>query len=99
MNFRDYILENRERIALYSNTVVKVHGNNHPEYREVHALYEKIVNKLNANETNLAEVFEALRNITSNYTVPKDVCETYEAMYKYLEEADRLYNAEYKSEL
>ena len=40
-----------------------------------------------------AAEFEKLREVTDHYTVPGDVCETYEAVYKTLEEADRIYSA------
>ena len=32
--------------------------------------------------------FKQLREITDNYTVPSDVCETYEAVYNMLSELD-----------
>ncbi|NLM40178.1 MAG: iron-sulfur cluster repair di-iron protein, ric, partial [Firmicutes bacterium] len=37
--------------------------------------------------------FEKLRQITGNYTVPGDVCETYEAVYNMLAELDKAYQA------
>ena len=34
-----------------------------------------------------------LREITDNYTVPGDVCESYEAVYNMLAELDKAYEA------
>jgi regulator of cell morphogenesis and NO signaling len=39
----------------------------------------------------LKEEFEKLREITNNYTVPTDVCESYEAVYNMLAELDKAY--------
>ncbi len=41
----------------------------------------------------MSEEFSRLREITGNYTVPGDVCESYEAVYKMLAEIDAAYNA------
>ncbi len=37
--------------------------------------------------------FTRLRAVTDNYTVPSDVCESYEAVYKMLLELDQAYHA------
>ena len=37
--------------------------------------------------------FVKLREITDNYTVPGDVCESYEAVYNMLAELDKAYEA------
>jgi len=34
-----------------------------------------------------------LRETTNNYTVPDDVCESYEAVYNMLSELDKAYHA------
>jgi iron-sulfur cluster repair protein YtfE (RIC family) len=41
----------------------------------------------------LNEEFAKLREITNNYTVPDDVCESYEAVYNMLAELDKAYQA------
>ncbi|HFI0330555.1 TPA: hypothetical protein ACGOU0_000971 [Streptococcus suis] len=41
----------------------------------------------------LKEEFVKLREITDNYTVPGDVCESYEAVYNMLAELDKAYEA------
>ena len=82
-----------ETLDLYSNAITKVHGDSHPEAFEVREQFEKIQEKIKADKDNLKldEEFEALRKITSNYEVPNDVCETYEATYRMLEQADKEY--------
>ena len=40
----------------------------------------------------LSQEFARLREITGGYTVPGDVCETYEAVYNMLAELDRAYH-------
>lgn len=59
--------------------VVRVHGEHHPELREVGELYEQ----LKANPT--AEVCEKLRQVTNHFEIPADACPTYEKTYRYLE--------------
>lgn len=82
-----------ETLDLYSNAITKVHGASHPEAFEVREQFEKIQEKIKADKDNLKldEEFEALRKITSNYEIPNDVCETYEATYRMLEQADKEY--------
>lgn len=52
-----------------------------------------MVEKLRNNEENYDEEFVKLREITSNYDVPGDTCETYEAVYQMLGEMDKVYHA------
>ena len=44
-------------------------------------------------KTDLTEEFARLRVITDHYTVPSDVCESYEAVYRMLAELDEAYHA------
>jgi iron-sulfur cluster repair protein YtfE (RIC family) len=46
-----------------------------------------------SNKPELNQEFAQLREITNNYTVPVDVCESYEAVYKMLSEIDKAYHA------
>ncbi|MGO4962061.1 iron-sulfur cluster repair di-iron protein, ric [Jeotgalibaca porci] len=92
----DYLNTNQEKLALYTTAITRAHGKNHPEAFTVRELYTKIDAKVKAAGTDkpdLAAEFEKLREVTDHYTVPGDVCETYEAVYKSLEEADRIYSA------
>ncbi len=41
----------------------------------------------------LVDEFVKLRKITDNYTVPEDVCESYEAVYNLLAELDKAYES------
>jgi regulator of cell morphogenesis and NO signaling len=80
----------------YVPIVARVHGDNHPEFHEVHKLFDIIKKKTQEAGTEkpqLNEEFAKLREITNNYTVPVDVCESYEAVYKMLAEVDKTYQA------
>lgn len=46
-----------------------------------------------AGKPDLVDEFVKLREITDNYTVPGDVCESYEAVYNMLAELDRAYES------
>ena len=61
---------------------------------EVKRLFEEINKKTKASpndKPNLVNEFKELRDITDNYRVPNDVCESYEGVYKMLEEVDEAY--------
>lgn len=89
MSVSTYILENRGDLELYTKAISKVHGESHPEVKEVRELYRQIVEKLQDDDADVAPEFEQLRAITNNFEIPGDACETYEATYKMLAEADR----------
>ncbi len=76
--------------------VARVHGPTHPEFYDVKQVFEEISAKLDAaadEKPDLDAEFQKLREITGNYTVPGDVCETYEAVYNMLAELDKAYQA------
>lgn len=76
--------------------VSRVHGASHPEFHEVHKLFDAIDAKIKEAGTNkpaLNEEFTKLRQITDNYTVPGDVCESYEGVYSMLAAIDKAYHA------
>lgn len=80
----------------YVPVVERVHGGNHPEIHEVRKVFDTIIKKTKEagnDMPELSEEFAKLREITNNYTVPGDVCESYEAVYKMLSEADKAYEA------
>lgn len=52
------------------------------------SLYEKLTNE-QFQDAPLDEEFKNLREITNNYTVPEDVCESYEEVYNLLEKLDK----------
>jgi regulator of cell morphogenesis and NO signaling len=86
-------------LAQYVPVVAKVHGGSHPEFHEVRALFDAISEKAKLKgqaKPDLAEEFAKLREITKDYTVPEDVCESYEAVYQMLAELDEAYRASIK---
>ena len=83
-----------ERLNQYVPVVDKVHGGHHPEFHTVRKLYEEIYDKIehsDASTLDLKNEFESLREVTENYKVPSDTCETFEAVYVMLSELDRDY--------
>ena len=85
-----------QTLKQYVPIVDKVHGGHHPEFHEVRALFQVIVDQSNEPDSHhpeWKEAFAKLREITGNYTVPDDVCESYEAVYRMLAELDHAYHA------
>ena len=83
-------------LGQYLPTVERVHGGNHPEIHEVRSIFEVIVRKTQeagSQKPELHEEFTKLREITHGYSVPRDVCESYEAVYRMLGEIDDAYQA------
>lgn len=80
-------------LAQYIPIVARVHGGSHPEFHEVHRIYDQIKEKIRNNKKpDLTKEFSDLREITDNYKVPSDVCESYEAVYHMLAELDIAYH-------
>ncbi len=87
---------NQKNLKLYVPVVEKVHGKHHPEFFDVRAQFDALVEKIAAagkEKPQLDEQFAALRKITTHYSVPGDVCESYEAVYVMLKELDQAYHA------
>lgn len=83
-------------LAQYVPIVARVHGGNHPEFHEVREVYDELAKKLKdkgREKPDLVDEFAKLRKITNNYTVPDDVCESYEAVYNLLAELDKAYES------
>lgn len=83
-----------EKLEQFVPIVDRVHGESHPEFHEVHRLFNVInekIKKAGTEKPDLDKEFKELRKVTNNYTVPEDVCETYESVYNMLEELDRAY--------
>ena len=83
-----------EQLEMFVPIVQRVHGPHHPEFHEVKDLFDALNAKIKAaggERPDLDEEFAQLRAVTDNYRVPDDVCETYEAVYKMLEELDKAY--------
>jgi len=84
--------EHVKTLEMYVPIVARVHGKHHPEFHDVKKVFDEMKAKLKKENADLEEEFLKLRNITDNYTVPGDVCESYEAVYKMLEELDNAYH-------
>ena len=85
-----------QTLKQYVPIVARVHGGHHPEFHEVRKLLDTIIEKTKEAGTNKPELdaeFAKLRELTGNYTVPGDVCESYEAVYNILAEIDKAYRA------
>jgi len=85
-----------ELLKQYVPVVSRVHGGSHPEFYEVHKIFDIINAKMleaGATKPELKVEFAKLREITNDYTVPGDVCETYEAVFSMLAEMDKAYYA------
>jgi regulator of cell morphogenesis and NO signaling len=96
LTFDEAMKKHLQTLELYVPIVARVHGSNHPEFHEVRKLFDTIVKKTKeagSNKPELNEAFARLREITDTYTVPVDVCESYEAVYSMLAELDRAYRA------
>lgn len=88
--FEKVVNENIAVLNQYVPIVKRVHGGDHPEFIEVAEVYDKLVAKLDQ-QVELDSEFMQLRKITSNYEVPNDTCESYEAVYNMLEKLDKAY--------
>ena len=89
------IMTNLKTLEQYVPIVDRVHGGTHPVFHDVRSLFEAINSKIKeagSGTPELTEEFAKLREITGNYTIPEDVCEAYEAVYRMLGELDKAYN-------
>ena len=96
LTFDEVIKRNFEKLQLFVPIVARVHGENHPEFHDVHKLFDEISAKIkNAapGKPDLDSELKQLRKITNNYTVPDGVCESCEAVYSMLAEIDKAYQA------
>lgn len=65
--------------------IERVHGEHHPELTRVREITEQLV----AGDADSRALFDELRVVTNGYAIPADVCETFEATYQALEEAEK----------
>ena len=96
LTFNEVKEKHFERLEQFTPIVDRVHGDNHPEFHEVKALWDSIYEKIEvagSDKPDLDVEFSKLRDITNRYEVPNDVCESYEAVYNMLEEVDKAYQA------
>ncbi|HHT64838.1 MAG: iron-sulfur cluster repair di-iron protein, ric [Caldicoprobacterales bacterium] len=94
--FQEAKQKNMKTLEQYVPIVARVHGGHHPEFHEVRKLFDAINRKskeAGSEKPELNEEFARLREMTDHYTVPSDVCESYEAVYNMLAELDKAYQA------
>jgi len=92
--FNEAVEQNLGRLEQYVPVVARVHGGSHPEFHDVKKIFDEVnvkIKNTGADKPDLDNEFKELRQITDNYTVPGDVCESYEAVYNMLEEVDKAY--------
>ncbi|MPM44050.1 hypothetical protein SDC9_90728 [bioreactor metagenome] len=95
LSFKEVMKKHGKTLKQYTPVVERVHGAHHPEFHEVRCLVDAILEKAKIAGSGiplLGEEFTKLREITTNYTIPSDVCESYEAVYNILAELDRAYS-------
>jgi regulator of cell morphogenesis and NO signaling len=96
LSFKQTRRKHLKTLKLYVPVVARVHGEHHPEFHEVQALFDTINEKTKEagkKIPNLDAEFARLREITDNYTIPGDTCESYEAVYSMLADIDKAYHA------
>lgn len=94
--FQQAKLAHLKTLSQYIPIVDRVHGFAHPEFHDVRSVFDIILAKANEAKDakpQLDEEFTKLRDITNNYTMPNDVCESYEAVYHMLQKLDAAYYA------
>lgn|SRR5699024_2586414 len=94
--FNEAVEQNLGRLEQYVPVVARVHGGSHPEFHDVKKIFDEVnvkIKNTGAGKPDLDNEFKELRQITDNYTVPGDVCESYEAVYNMLAELDKAYEA------
>ena len=77
-----------ETLELYIPVVVRVHGQENPEIKEVRMLFEQLKEQI-SQEAEVSQTFEQIRKVTNNYTVPGGVCESCTAVYHMLAEEEK----------
>ena len=94
--FNDAVAESFEKLNVFTNAITKAHGQSHPEAFDVRKLFQAIQEKVNNQDSEKLDLdaeFTELRKVTNNYTIPGDVCQTFAATYRMLQEADKAYQA------
>jgi len=95
LTFGEAMKKYAKTLKQYVPVVERVHGAHHPEFHTVRELFDSIITKTKeakSEKPDLDNEFARLRMITDNYTVPDDVCESFEAVYNMLAELDGAYH-------
>ncbi|MFO8069532.1 MAG: iron-sulfur cluster repair di-iron protein, ric [Alkalibacterium sp.] len=92
LTFKTVLNDYFPKLEFYTVPLTRAHGKNHPEVFDVHELFQTMNAKVNGSDKpDLDKEFKRLREVTNNYALPTDACETYEAVYSMLSEADEAY--------
>lgn len=94
LSFNELKINYFDKLDKFITVVDRVHGNSHPEIHEVKRIWEIINRKIKLSKDikpELTNEFLELKNITNNYFVPGDVCETFEWVYNVLKATDLAY--------
>lgn len=92
--FEEVVNKNFEKLELFTTAITRAHGKNHPEAFEVMELFNTMKEKIQTSDgakPGLGREFKQLREVTDQYTIPDDVCETYASVYNMMSELDRAY--------
>lgn len=76
--------------------IPRVDGEKHLELNEVRDIWSQMNKKIKKSHTDKPDLdteLIRLREVTGNYKILSDACETYESVYKILEETDKAYCA------
>lgn len=93
-NFQQVLDKYLSRLVQYVPVVARVHGESHREFYEVQKTFEEMMKKIHVEgvaSVELKKEFQELRQWTMDYSVPGDVCESYEAVYQMLAALDKAY--------
>src|SRR5699024_9857216 len=94
--FQKLVKDNFEMLDLYTTAITRAHGKSHPETFKVRDIFEVIqarVVEAGESTPNLVNTFKQLQEITDNYKIPHDVCQTYANTYEMLLELNKAYEA------
>lgn len=67
--------------------IERVHGEHHPELTRVRELTEQLAAA--GPGADVQAIFDELRVVTSDFAIPDDVCETFEATYEALQQVEQ----------
>lgn len=92
--FDKAVEQHLDKLELFVPVVARVHGEHHPEFHDFKKVYDEMIKKIkkaDSGRPDLEEDFKQLREISDDYTVPGDVCESYEAVFQMVSELDQAY--------
>ncbi len=94
--FKEAVKKYLPILEQYVPVVARVHGSSHQEFHDIVKEFNSIELKIKENGPEIADLkdeFTKLRKISNNYTVPGDVCESYQAVFQILSYLDDIYHS------